>query len=581
MDQNIGWMDPNDGLPMTGDPGFSGVCCEQAPVDLRGWKVTEFVGTLAKRNPMQEIPQVAPASEKIVKRKDRKGLSRPAQWRIFSLTVMSLVIAAHIAHWKINGRSLSSLQLSEAGRLAAEGVANTALFYFAALLLSTAIFGRLFCGWGCKMLAAQEICRWILGRLGIRPKLIRLRTLWLAPTLLCFYIFFFPAVQRLWLGEPMPSLRVELMSDDLTADVSGSRVGIATILVCCIGMVYVMGSLSFCRYGCPYSPLFSLADRLAPGRIRLHGSCDGCAQCTAACSSSIRVHEEILQYGVVVNSDCNRCLECVSSCPSDAISYGWGWPTLFKKAAPITKPSEYPFTLGEEILLLGVLTLSFMALNNLYGALPLLLSLSISTLVAYLTVLSLRLVQVSEVRLRHRILKRAGQVSPTGVFVFVMTVLVWGLISHSLLMQFHRVRATHALTKLGYPGVQTLTSDEDLSLAQRATDDLRFFRNWSLINTLDANMQLAWLARARGDVVELERELRNAIAVDPGEARAHFNLGKALMRQGREEEAAQSFAEAVRLAPQLASYVPGGVRVVNSVVATDSTSSRRPDAADR
>ena len=62
----------------------------------------------------------------------------------------------------------------------------------------------------------------------------------------------------------------------------------------------------------------------------------------------------------------------------------------------------------------------------------------------------------------------------------------------------------------------------------------------------------------------VETHLRRAIALDPTQAAAHFNLGKELLRQGRRLEAARAFDEAARLEPTLARYRPADVGVLRA-----------------
>ena len=57
---------------------------------------------------------------------------------------------------------------------------------------------------------------------------------------------------------------------------------------------------------------------------------------------------------------------------------------------------------------------------------------------------------------------------------------------------------------------------------------------------------------AAGDPAGAERLYREAIARDPRDAAVHLNLGIALQRQSRRDEAATSYAEALRLDPTLA-----------------------------
>lgn len=99
-----------------------------------------------------------------------------------------VLIALHIVHSKLNGSSLSSIQLSEAGRFTAEGVVAAAALLLAFLLILTAIFGRFFCAWACQMLARQEACAFLLRRRGIEPKPVRSRALWLIPFFAAFLV---------------------------------------------------------------------------------------------------------------------------------------------------------------------------------------------------------------------------------------------------------------------------------------------------------------------------------------------------------------------------------------------------------
>jgi polyferredoxin len=488
-------------------------------------------------------------------RKIVSRLSRPARWRIVALALVHLLIAVHLLHWRLNGRSLSSIQLSDAGRFAAEGVATAAFVFFTVLLLLTAVFGRLFCAWGCHMLAFQEVCRWLLGRIGIRPKLIRSRVLWIVPFAAAFHVFVQPVVERAWRGDAFPEARLELASDNVWAGLPGTGVGIIAFLVCGLGMVYLLGSLSFCKYICPYGALFAVADRLALGRIRLTGECDGCARCTAACTTGVRVHEEVQRFATVANPGCMRCFECVSACPRRVLAYRLGVPSL---RPGLRTPSSFSF--AEEALLLATGAATFWALNGLYDAVPLFLSVSASVVVGYVAVLSGRVVRCPFVTLRGVTLKVAGRLSAAGAVFAVAVAGVAVLLGHSMLIQYHQQRAEAALGRLGFPRL-TPPSEAERRLAREAATDLRFCTRWGLVDSSDWHMKLAWLGRALADSEAIEQHLRHAIAIAPRLPAAHFNLGRELARQGRRGEAAQAFATAVRLRPDLAQWVPAGMDV--------------------
>lgn len=488
-------------------------------------------------------------------------LSRPARWRIATLALVHVLIAVHIIHWRLAGTTLSSIQLSDAGRFTTEGVATAAAFFFAFLLLTTAIFGRFFCAWGCHMLALQELCRHVIRRVGSQPKLLRSRALALVPFGAAFYAFFLPVVQRLWYGQPFPSVRVELTSLHLWANLPKLADGIAAVLIGGVGMVYLLGRLSFCKYICPYGALFAIADNFALGRIRLTGECDNCAKCTAACTTGVRVHEEVQRLGTVASSGCMRCLECVSACEQNVLQYRFGIPSL--RAGSRAGLTRYAFSFAEEGIVVALFGISFIAFHGLYDFVPLLLTLVVAALCAYGGIVALRLVREPHVALRSRVLKASGKLSRSGaVFACCATVLALFMV-HSLLIQYHNWRASVALNALGFPRAQMAAAAANESRVRAAAAHLTFCTTYGVVETVDWHMKLAWLSRALDEPQLAERHLRRAIALNPAQVEAHFNLGKELLRQGRRAEAGRAFTEAVRLAPSLAAYVPAGVRVIN------------------
>jgi polyferredoxin len=484
----------------------------------------------------------------------RRSLSRPARWRIVSLLVVHLLIAAHIIHWRLAGTTLSSIQLSDAGRFVAEGVVTAALILFTLLVLITLLFGRVFCAWGCHMLALQEACRFLLGRLGVRPTFLRSRFLMVVPLYAVFSIYLRPLAERWWLGRPFPSPTLQLTSGNLWASLPGPTASVAAVLVGGLLMVYLLGALSFCKYVCPYGAVFALADHLALGRMRLIGECDGCARCTAACTTQVRVHEEVLRFGMVTSSGCMRCFECVSACPRRVLAYRFGRPALF--AGSRAGLTRYGFSWAEEGFMLVLFTTSFAALHGLYDAVPLLVSLAASVVVAYLGVVTGRLVRQPFVAIRGITLRQSAHLSRAGVLFAGAGVLLSVLLAHSLLIQYHQWRAGAALDALEFPRVQTVHSSAEHAAARIAAAHLLFCNRYGLLDTFDTHMKLAWVYRLLVQPQLVEEHLRRAIVIDPAQPAAHFNLAKELTRQGRRAEAARAFDDAVHLAPSLAQFLP-------------------------
>jgi polyferredoxin len=478
-------------------------------------------------------------------------LSRPARWRIASLLLVHVLIAVHIIHWRVAGTTLSSIQFSDAGRFVAEGVVTAALVLFAVVLLATAVFGRFFCAWGCHMLAVQEVCRLLLQRVGIRPVPIRSRLLRLVPFYAAFYIFLQPAVERWWRGAPPPDATVMLATDQLWTTLPGASEAVA-ILGCGALLIYFLGSLSICKYVCPYGAVLALAGGVAPGRIRLTGTCDGCGRCTAACTTGVPVHKEVQALGMVANSGCMRCFECVAACPQDVLAYRFGRPPLH--AYPRRGLQRYSFSVAEEALMLAMVVVAFLCLHEVYNLVPFVLALAMSVLVGYLAVLALRLARQPFVALRDQPLKRDGRLSRAGVLFATGLACVFAGVAHCGFIQFHQWRANAALARLAFPRVHPSYSSAERQLAQDVVSALGLCRRYGLVDTADWNMKLAWVGRMSQNADLVETHLRRAIDLDPKQPAAHFNLGKELMRQGRRAEAARAFDEALRLAPELAAY---------------------------
>ena len=73
-------------------------------------------------------------------------------------------------------------------------------------VLATMFFGRFFCSWGCHILALQDLCSWLLGKIGVKPKPVRARFLLWVPLLAVIHMFVWPQISRLREGQPLPSL---------------------------------------------------------------------------------------------------------------------------------------------------------------------------------------------------------------------------------------------------------------------------------------------------------------------------------------------------------------------------------------
>lgn len=516
--------------------------------------------------------------------------SRAAPWRAAVLIGIHVLFLIHIAHWLATGSTITPVEPSESMEFSKHNVINVGLILFVGAILSTAILGRFFCGWACHMVAVQDVCSWLLKRAGIRPKPMKSRWLLWVPLIAAFYMFIWPLVYRAWLfvdhtidhaqagnalgkalalawNEPhvFPAVELTLTTENFWATFPGLGVSVITILACGFGVVYLLGAKGYCTYGCPYGAFFALADKVAPGRIRVTDACEGCGHCTAVCTSNVRVHEEVRDFGMVVDPGCMKCMDCVSVCPKEALYFGFGGlPAAArgkgrnaekpKVAAARTQWGDYSRV--EEAILVAGAVAGFAAFRGLYDLVPFLFSLGLAAMTGYLTVQSLRLITKPNLTMHGLALKRR-RVTPLGwVFAASMT-LLGAFVAHSGAVQFQQSRGEEwfaetaasrtGILRAGYS--PTEAAPEARTAMEQSRQALRWVERWELVDQSSVNVRLAYLARALGDDADFEARLRRAIVDLPLDAGVRADLGDYLAISGKPVDARLMYQDAIRLAP--------------------------------
>jgi ferredoxin len=404
------------------------------------------------------------------------------------LTVYVLM-AAHVIHWKLAGRTLAPLELHEVMFTLELGIITAGFLFMGAAFLSAAFFGRFFCSWGCHILALEDACAWLLARVGIEPKPFRSRFLRLVPSVALIYMFVWPHVKRITAGGTFPGFRIQTDAEgwasfattDFWRNLPPVSVAILTFAVCGFAVVYFLGSRGFCAYGCPYGVLFGLADRLAPGRIVATEGCTACGQCTEACQSGVLVHEETEAYGRVVDSACLKDLDCVAACPSGVLSYGRARPAGLLRslrraeAAPDSSvgdgastadgtPATYAFSPAEDLAMAAVFVIVTGVLAGAhFSLLPVSLCAVVGALCAWLTVISVRLLWRRDVSVGGVVLRRPAGLTGAGAGLLAAAcggALIWG---HSAALLREERAGTQALEELrvtldSYADQETVTA---------------------------------------------------------------------------------------------------------------------------
>ncbi len=481
--------------------------------------------------------------------------STRGRWRALTLTLVYVAMLVHILHWWIAGRTLSPVEPSEAMQTLEQGLVNAGFVFFALAILSTLVLGRWFCGWGCHIVALQDLCTWLLKRAGIRPRPFRSRLLVFVPLLAALYMFVWPTVRRIWHAEPAPVFVAHFLTDDYWATFPGVTVSLLTFLVCGFLCVVLLGNKGFCTYGCPYGGFFGVADRVAPGRIRVTDDCSGCGHCTAVCTSNVRVHEEVRQYGMVVDTGCMKCTDCVSVCPQQALYFGFGRPALASGRSRAPRRRLAPqYSWPEELILAGVFAVALYAFRGLYDAIPFLLALGLAAICAFLLLQAVRLAYVPAAQLRGVRLKLNGRLTHTGRLYGTGALLLVAFVGHSALVQYHAREGARLLsqarTMQASGSAATHTAVADISRAALA--HLSWVNRYGLMTTPRYEARLGSLHLLLGQSGAAHRHFARALELEPDYAIARYKLAESLAQQGELAAAVQELIRTLRDDPSLA-----------------------------
>ena len=578
-----------------------------SPVDVPAWGagVTLRATVVKKKRPQPGSPPKAVQSKLPVLPSDPSAPkvkpSWRSKWRAASLVAIHLVIAGHIAHWLIAGKTVTPVEPSEAMAFAKGSVVNAGLIFFGAAILLTAIFGRWFCGWGCHLVALQDLSRWILEKMGIRPQPLRSRLLGWVPALAFAYMFLWPVAYRLWVGDSFALRGAELTTRHFWETFPGWVVGGLTFVVCGFACVYFLGAKGFCTYACPYGAAFAAADRIAPLRVRVTDACEGCGHCTSVCTSNVRVHEEVALYKMVVDPGCMKCGDCVSVCPNDALYFGFGKLPIqvvgAKSRAASPPPEHRRLPWSEELTLAGAFVAAFVAFRGLFGQVPFLMSLGVAGVFAFGALFAVRLARRRDFAWRRWRLRSAGRLTRPGwaaIAVLAAASLFW-LYGGALRLQAAiadrgyqrtadlRVRALDvtlprtplagaeaeriAAPARGYERLERWglvswlgTASRQAALAYLAGDDDGFARAARRAATQhDAPLELlrieSRLAAEQGNLAGAMAAGERAIALAPGRPELYSALGVLLSQAGSADAAAGVLERGRRHFPESADLI--------------------------
>lgn len=497
--------------------------------------------------------------------------SKTSWWRAVALIVLQLLMVAHIIQWRIMGTTVSPIEPSEARFTIESGAINAGFIFFTLAILATMIFGRFVCGWGCHIVALQDFCAWLLKKFGLAPKPFRSRLLVFVPLIAALYMFVWPTVIRALTKAKdvplIPGFTNHLITSDFWVTFPPVWIAIPFLFICGFLTVYFLGSKGFCTYACPYGGVFVLADKVAPGKIRVTDACNQCGHCTATCMANVQVHAEVAKYGMVIDPGCMKHMDCISVCPNDALYFGFGKPSIGVSSVPpavstgATSNPKYQLTWPTEIFCVGVFAVSYFAVWDVYQLIPMLMSLGIAAITTLVALRTLKLFTAKDQSFYRFNLKSAGKLKKAGLAFLTFAVVWLGVIAHSGWIRYNERAGASAFHNLQIPDELALAhidpgqwlSPSDRSNIDQGKEHLNAATDHGLFTNSDALPKLAWFEYLSGNTEQAVSRLGTAADHQERQAKALsvYYRGAILNRLGRYDEALTSLDGALTERPDL------------------------------
>jgi len=182
-------------------------------------------------------------------------------------------------------------------------------------IITTLLYGRLYCGWVCPFGAGLEIIE-EFGKAAMpkpatkipksRAVLVKFIVLWLGVT-----GFAFTDNLKILGFEPFSSL---FMLSPL------NRAALALLLLALGGSLLV--PRFWCRFLCPVGAGLSLLSAWSPWRLRSNNLCDACGDCIEVCPTKACSLSSAKKIVIFDPKECIQCNACSRACPCNAIVPG-------------------------------------------------------------------------------------------------------------------------------------------------------------------------------------------------------------------------------------------------------------------
>lgn len=177
------------------------------------------------------------------------------------------------------------------------------LALFGIFLISTILFGRLYCGYLCPMGTLMRVCEFISKKLHIQsdnvPKILMSKTL---PWVVLGISVLTMVASRKVLHKEIPILLI--------------------LLVVSFVLTLRYKPWVFHNHVCPFGALLSFPGRLSMKSVQVNqNGCIGCKKCEKVCDAKAIEVNKATKKAFVDRSMCHQCQECVAICPVQTIKY--------------------------------------------------------------------------------------------------------------------------------------------------------------------------------------------------------------------------------------------------------------------
>ena len=247
-----------------------------------------------------------------------------------------------------------------------------------------------------------------------------------------------------------------------------------------------------------------------------------------------------------------------------------GRPAAFAKRRRKAKGRLFDFNWTEELLLLAVFAITLFVFTGLprwlvnwgdalYGKLPLLFSMGLAAVTAFLALIFWRLLRRRNAEFLGSALRLDG--GPLTFRGRMMTVVcaAWLLfVGHCGVHQFLMFQAQRAIEGTGVGGAAWGQDHAVLgnlpARTREAVDDgkryLEWAQNWGLIDDVRARRNLAWLALLNEDLPEAEEQLAAATQLEPAHANSFHDLHRVRLLRRDIPGACEALKQVIGLTPK-------------------------------